>query len=187
MTTTAHHSTAQGPTEMRTHAVRGADDVRLVTLDPRGSGLQHEKIRISVHDEARKAIGLRVHASSRPSFWPSRECAGEPAFPEAAVDCLGAIEGQDSHPDLRPQAHHPAGQKLTRRARHVRDAAVLDQLADGLDGSREDPGVPLAHRLLAPRLEDDGRMFEIFHRVWTNEKFTRPPRPERQLALGLAE
>src|SRR5262249_52330273 len=73
-----------------------------------------------------------------------------------AVDLFLTIEGQNPHGDLRAKAHHSPRKEITGRARHVRNAAVLDLLSDALDGARKDPGMPLPHRLFSPGLEDDG-------------------------------
>src|SRR5688572_9316245 len=71
---------------------------------------------------------------------------------------LGLVPGEEAHDDLRVPVEQPARQERPLPIHHIDRIPILRLSLDPRNRARKHPRMALAHRLLAPRLQNDARI-----------------------------
>ena len=123
-----------------------------------GEELDHEHIRIAVHDQAGQAVALRGHQPGG-----GIEAPGDPVLApvngelEAGTDAGGIkfvawLGGEDAGPDFRGGMDGGTGDEGSISSHNIRLVEGAVPFHPG-NGARHDPGMAPDNRDLAPRLE----------------------------------
>jgi hypothetical protein len=134
------------------------DDRLAPSLPARRRELQHDRVRIAIGNHAGETVGLAVDEPAPRVIviqhrCACRDCARDAAGEKLGVDALARIERPDTRTDLRGRGIGRLCHECAVRGQHGYRVSRFQRLVGGRDRAREDPGVALPQRFLAPRLE----------------------------------
>jgi len=126
-------------------------------IHAQGEELDDQPVAVPVHDQPRHAVALRIDQAIgrglrlQVEVLTRRARRGQPPLPEACVDGLVPVPGEQADDNLRARVEVAAGQPCAARVRHIHDVTRRGAARRAPHRTGENPGMALPDGSLLAR------------------------------------